>query len=196
MEVCWIQTTMISIPSLSLQIWSMTAFADVSAASYSAIKLLSVAVSILSLGPSIVSLEKFMNEHAHSTLQRIQNNMNLQRDTAADADETRDVPGRGAERENAIVLETKVKNPNQLQIHDADADDDDHDASSDSEDGFNLDSEVPVGFKMDDDGYARNKVSTEHQEQAMDENEIGSQYRAFYKLKRPKLEVVQYPKKF
>ena len=65
---------------MALQIWSMTAFTDVSIESYSSIKILSVLIGVFSIGPTIVSLEKFMNEHAAGTLQTIQKNMEQQKE--------------------------------------------------------------------------------------------------------------------
>merc|ERR1712228_130293 len=48
--------------------------------SYSFIKILSIVLGIASIGPTIVSLEKFMNEHGFNTLRTIQKNMKQQKE--------------------------------------------------------------------------------------------------------------------
>ena len=191
MEVCWIQTTMITIPSIALQIWSMTAFANVSLESYSLIKILSVIFGILSIGPTVVGLVKFMNEHAQGTLLTIQKNMDKQKEISnklmeeieqnafVSFDDELNVKGNDGVHSatDPIHLNMMVKNGTIQNGGD----------DSDSDDGFDLDTDI-------DDGYIRNKIDPQHSKSMpiMDETESQSRYDSYYKLKKPTLEVIQY----
>eukprot|EP01083_Nonionella_stella_P007888 22696_1 len=166
MEVCWIQTTMITIPSIALQIWSLIAFTDITLESYSAIKIISISLGILSIGPTIVSLEKFMNEHAQSTLKTIKKNMKQQKEVSKQL---------MADVEDNAFIAFEDEEETKKEHHESDSDDD----------GFDLDA---------DDGYARNQL--DHKQSAsipaMNETESRSRYDTYYKLKKPSFQVIQY----
>ena len=202
MEVCWIQTTMITIPSIALQIWSMTAFTDVSLKSYSIIKIISVTLGILSIGPTIVSLEKFMNEHAQGTMQKIQKNMEQQKEISnqlmQEIEQNAFMSFEDEENENNENNEHDENNGNDINNNNAQLEHENVNGSiqngngggggdSDSDDGFDLDGDV-------DDGYIRNKLDPQHSLSmpTMNETESQSRYDSYYKLKKPKLEIIQY----
>eukprot|EP01083_Nonionella_stella_P250087 864099_1 len=61
-------------------------------------------------------------------------------------------------------------------------------SDDESDDGFDLDSEY-------DDGYIRNKIDPEQEKKSrpkMDEIESQSRYDSYYKLKKPKSQIIQY----
>eukprot|EP01084_Bolivina_argentea_P270200 459388_1 len=193
MEVCWIQTTMITIPSIALQIWSMTAFTDVTIDSYSPIKITSVLIGILSIGPTIVSLEKFINEHAQSALQTIQRNMEQQKSVTnqlmAEIAENAFMPYDEPNSSQSINNNHSIVEQRSIDTNDMNNNNNYNNMSDDeSDDGFDLDS----GY---DDGYIRNKIDPEQEKKSrpkMDEIESQSRYDSYYKLKKPKLQIIQY----
>lgn len=185
---------MITVPSIALQIWSMTAFADVSLESYSFIKILSVSLGIISIGPTIVGLVKFMNENGQETLQTIQKNMDKQKEISnklmeeieqnafisfedQEDEQNGDDQINNNENGHSLLQQPSISEVSQNGNMGGD---------SDSDDGFDLDGDV-------DDGYIRNKIDPQHSNtRKMSETESQSRYDSYYKLKKPKFQLIQY----
>lgn len=145
---------MITIPSVALQIWSMIAFADVTMSAYSTAKIISISVGILSIGPTIVSLDKFMNEHAQGTLQQINNTVQKRKETENGLNGKLSMQSSvtSTDQTNFVSFDdSEIIQRNQARFSSFDHDDsrsyEHDDAETDSDDGFDLDAEVPIGFK-------------------------------------------------
>ena len=112
-----------------------------------------------------------MNEHGFNTLKTIQKNMEQKKETSTQ------LMAEMESQNDFISLDDSITQNREEMKAESDEDDDDE---------FNMDD--------GDDGYVRNKLNEQQAQSipAMDEMESRSRYDSFYKLKRPKLQIIQY----
>lgn len=113
-----------------------------------------------------------MNEHGFNTLRTIQKNMKQQ-------------------KEISNQLMSEMEQNDFVSLDDSSNENKEHSKSKTLSDGDDDDD----SFNMDgDDGYVRNKLNDKQTQNipTMNESESRSRYDSFYKLKKPKLQIIQY----
>eukprot|EP00483_Globobulimina_turgida_P009269 UN09288 len=123
-----------------------------------------------------------MNEHAQSTLQTIQKNMQQQKEISNQLS-SQLIPQIPYQVQPEEIQEKKGN----IQINNNISND------TDSDDGFDLDGNDDMN-----DGYIRNKLDPQHSKAipTMNESESRSHYDNYYKLKKPKLQIIHYSKQY